>query len=260
MSLETGWRHDTPITDTLARRFVFNQADLNDLITGTLGGRSERHPGVALADSAVPVAYLNQAVLLRPVLSADDEVLDVVDDFFAAGSSQALVLSVWPTPDLTSRGWHPVGHPVFVVRSPGPFDFRQPDDVVLRSCETEEDFASAEQVAINGYPLPEATSLPPNALFGASLSGTALRMRLALVDGVPAAIGSGHVAHGVVNLCLAATLPSARRRRAWQSLVWARVNDAPDLPAAAFTSDDSRPGFIRMGFLPICRFTLWFRP
>ena len=260
MSLETGWRHDTPITDTLTRRFVFNQADLNDLIAGTIGGRSERHPGVALADSAVPVAYLNQAVLLRPVMSPDDEILDVVDDFFAAGTSQALVLSVWPTPDLTSRGWHPVGHPVFVVRAPGLFEFSQPGDVTLRPCATNDDFGSAEQVAIHGYPLPEAVSLRPNTLFSSALAGTTLRMRLALVDGVPSAIGSGHVAHGVVNLCLAATLPTARRRRAWQSLVWARVSDAPDLPAAAFTSDDSRPGFLRMGFLPICRFTLWFRP
>lgn len=34
---------------------------------------------------------------------------------------------------------------------------------------------------------------------------------------------------------------------------------APDLPAVAFTSDYSRPGFLRMGFLPITRFTMWAR-
>ena len=33
----------------------------------------------------------------------------------------------------------------------------------------------------------------------------------------------------------------------------------PALPAVAFTSDHSRPGFVRMGFLPITRFTLWSR-
>ena len=37
------------------------------------------------------------------------------------------------------------------------------------------------------------------------------------------------------------------------------VHDAPDLPAVAFTSDDSRPGFERMGFLAVSRFTLWQR-
>ena len=35
-------------------------------------------------------------------------------------------------------------------------------------------------------------------------------------------------------------------------------DDDPELPAVAYTSDDSRPGFVRMGFLPITRFTLWF--
>jgi hypothetical protein len=45
----------------------------------------------------------------------------------------------------------------------------------------------------------------------------------------------------------------------WEALVWARVADAPELPAIAYTSDYSRPGFVRMGFLPITRFTLWYR-
>jgi hypothetical protein len=73
-------------------------------------------------------------------------------------------------------------------------------------------------------------------------------------------VGLVHVAHGVVNLCLGATLPIARRRGVWESLVWARVADAPHLPAAAFTSDLSRPGFERMGFVVTHRLTLWLRP
>ena len=67
-------------------------------------------------------------------------------------------------------------------------------------------------------------------------------------------------AHGVVNLCFAATLDAGRRRGVWSALVWARVNQAPDQPAVAFTSDDSRPGFFKMGFIPVFRFTLLVRP
>jgi hypothetical protein len=36
--------------------------------------------------------------------------------------------------------------------------------------------------------------------------------------------------------------------------------DAADLPAVAYTSDFSRPGFERLGYLPITRLTLWWRP
>ena len=77
------------------------------------------------------------------------------------------------------------------------------------------------------------------------------------LDGTPIAVAASHTAHGVVNLCLAATLPTARRRGVWHALVATRCAGTPDLAAAAFTSDYSRPGFLRMGFLPITRFTLW---
>jgi hypothetical protein len=95
--------------------------------------------------------------------------------------------------------------------------------------------------------------LPPGLL------GTGVVARLGCVDGEPAATALQYVAHGAVNLCSAATLPVARRRGVWEELVWARVDAAPELPAVAYTSDYSRPGFLRMGFLPVVRFTLWMR-
>jgi hypothetical protein len=42
--------------------------------------------------------------------------------------------------------------------------------------------------------------------------------------------------------------------------VWARVAQNADQPVVAFTSDDSRPGFVKLGFLPMTRFTLFVRP
>jgi len=260
MTLETGWLDGTPVEDTVLRQFVHNQADLGEVIAGAVGGRHSRSPGLAMADAAVPVPYLNQAVLLGPVFSATDDRLDQIDGFIASGTNPAIVLSAWPTPDLTGRGWLLVGHPVFVVRSPAVHQSSAPGDVTIALCTDAAGLAVAERVVIDGYPLPEASAMPGNSILGAATLGGDLRVRVAYVDGAPAAVGSAHVAHGLVNLCLAATLPSARRRGAWASLVWARVDDAPELPAAAFTSDDSRPGFIRMGFLPITRFTLWLRP
>ena len=260
MSLENGWRPDTPISDSVLRRFLYNHAELGCLIADAAGGRHARTPQVAMADVGVPVPYLNQAVLLDPVLAAGSPVLTAIDEFFAAGHHPATILSAWPTPDLTSRGWVLVGHPRFVLRAPAEHTFRSNAGVAVRLAHTAADLAAAEAVAVRAYPLPEADDLRPNALFGPGLLGGSLRVRVAAVEGTPAAIGSSHVAHGVVNLCLAATLPTARRRGAWESLVWARIDDGPGLPAAAFTSDDSRPGFVRIGFLPVTRFTLWLRP
>ena len=92
---------------------------------------------------------------------------------------------------------------------------------------------------------------------GPALLGSAVRHWIGYLDSTPVAAAASHAAHGVVNLCLAATLPAARRHGVWRTLVAARCADTPDLPAVAFTSDYSRPGFLRMGFLPITRFTLW---
>ena len=132
-----------------------------------------------------------------------------------------------------------------------------PGDVDVRRAESAEDLALAERIVIGGYPVPELDGLPANRALGPALLESAVRHWVGYLDGIPVAAAASHAAHGVVNLCLAATLPAARRRGVWRTLVAARCAGTPDLPAVAFTSDYSRPGFVRAGFLPITRFTLW---
>jgi hypothetical protein len=257
--LETGWLPDTPVGDTLLRRFAFNQADVNELIAAACGGRSERHDDVSLADTGGVVAYYNQALPFRPLTGPGDPLLDRAEAFFAAGARPATLLSLWPTPDLSGRGWMLGGHPAFVARPAGPLAGEPRPGVEVRLVEGPDDLLAVERVAIDGYPLDEARSPPPGELLPAPLLDTPLRYRLALVDGRPVAAAANHGGHGVVNLCFAATLPDARRHGAWSALVRARLGDHPELPAVAFTSDFSRPGFERMGFLVVTRFTLWWR-
>jgi hypothetical protein len=147
---------------------------------------------------------------------------------------------------------------MFVVRGPvgEPAD-APPSEVNVRRAESPDDLALVERIVIDGYPVPELDGLPANRAIGPALLGSAVRHWIGFLDGNPVAAAASHAAHGVVNLCLAATLPAARRRGVWHALAAARCADTPDLPAVAFTSDDSRPGFLRTGFLPITRFTLW---
>src|SRR4051794_24693525 len=115
--LETGWLADTPVDDTLLRRYLHNQADVGVGMAVAAGGRVERTPEVVLSSYDVPVTYLRQAVLLRPLVGLDDPVLSQAEAFFPDGN--ALLFSAWPTPDLAERGWLLVGHPTFVARCPG---------------------------------------------------------------------------------------------------------------------------------------------
>jgi len=256
--LETGWLPDTPVDDTLMRRFLFNQVEVNEAIAGARG-RTERTDDVAFSDSQGPVFFFNQAILLRPLTGLDDSLLDTVDAFYAKSRHACSLLSLWPTPDLGRRGWSLVGHPAFVARGPFPYEHEQPADVEVVRVRTVDDMTVAERIFVDGYPMPEASGLPPGTILPPELLDGPLVLRLGVLDGEPVACGIGHVALGVDNLCGGATMPAARRRGVWESLVWARVADAPTLPAVAFTSDYSRPGFERMGFLPTLRLTMWAR-
>jgi hypothetical protein len=251
--LESGWLAGTPAGDTVLRQFVHNQIELNELVAALRGGRTERSQDAAFAHAGRVTPFLNQTVLLRPLLGRRDELLDRIEAFH--GDEPALLLSVWPTPDLRARGWTLMGHPTFVVRGPGPLPPGGAPTAAVERVASVDALRRFEQVLLEGYPAePSADGAPT---FPDGLVGSPLSLRVALLDDRAVATGASHVAHGVVNLCLAATLPDARRRGAWAALVRHRVADDPTVPAVAFTSDLSRPGFERMGFLPVTRFTLW---
>jgi hypothetical protein len=253
--LETGWFPGTPIEDNLVRRFLHNQADLSVALAETAGGEVLREPGVVATWYDTRVVYNSMAVLTSPLTP---DVLDQVDAFYAGRS--ATLLSAWPTEDLSDRGWVLMGHPMFVVKAPGHLAVPAPPGVTTEVACTADELALAERLACEGYPLPEALGAAPNSVYAEGTLETPLLVRLGRVDGEPVSVAASFLAHDVVNLCLAATLPSGRRRGVWAQLVAARVNDEAHLPAVAITSDDSRPGFTKLGFLPVQRMTMWLRP
>ena len=258
--LETGWLPDTPVQDNLIRQFLESQGAVDAAYTHD-NGRHEVLDDLFLADSGGSIPFLNQSILRRPLHGVDDPAL-VAAEAFAPTDRPSVLLSAWPTPDLGGRGWKLVGHPALVVRSPGPMDDARWADapgVTVTEVTTAQQLALAERVFVDGYPIPWAQGGPPGTALPPCLLDHSVRVRVASVDGEPAAVGLDRVGHGIVNLCGGAALPTARRRGAWKALVRARVLDAPDLPAVAYTSDDSRPGFARLGFLVLLRFTLWGR-
>ena len=144
--LETGWLDDTPADDNIVRGFTLAQAALDAELALAMGGRVDDDGEVALADSSGPVPYFNQAVLLRPLESADDPQLARIESFFAKSEGRPrTLLSMWPTPDLSTRGWSLVGHPAFCVRAPGPHANPRAEGVTIETVTTPERLAVAER-------------------------------------------------------------------------------------------------------------------
>lgn len=260
--LETGWLPDTPVDDTILRRFLHTFAASWESVAQAGGMSVRRDEQCSIVDLARPSGLFNSATLLQPLLGAElEDVLHRIEDHYdSEGRGDALLWSAWPTPDLRPRGWTLEGHPPLLVRPPGPAPGAAADHSALSGVVTATALADWSTVTVEAFPLDDVAR-------GAELLPTGIveddRWRFVMSrEGHRAvATGSQFVEHGLNLLVLAATRPEARGRDHYAALVADRINHRPELPAAAIVSDDSRPVLVgRFGFLPVSRFTLWTRP
>lgn len=260
--LTTGWEPDLPVADSLLRRFLFSWAGVCDAFARAAGGRTAATTRFALADYGRPSGWFNCATLLQPPdASGFDEVVDNIENLFARESGDCLLLSAWPTPDLQDRGWRLVGHPPLLVRPPGAvLAPPAPPAVELVQVEDGDTLAQWEQVAIEGYPLPELCPPVPGALAaGALLDDPRLLFTLGREAGRPVSIGALFSDYGVGCFTLGVTRTEARGRGHWRAHAIRRINAHPGLWMTGLFSDDSRPLAEGLGFIPVLRFTLWSR-
>ena len=67
------------------------------------------------------------------------------------------------------------------------------------------------------------------------------------------------MAEGITNVTIVATGPEARRRGYGEALTWRATLADPGLPALLISTEDGRPVYERMGYLPLFRLTVWKR-
>jgi hypothetical protein len=148
---------------------------------------------------------------------------------------------------------HPPLHllPAGRQRPPLPPGFR------IVQVSNERELKVMERVAIDGYPFPDLT---PGMVFGASLlRDPGIRFWLGYDDDKPVGLAISSVGFGINHVMLVVTLPEARGRGFGDALTWEASLLDPALPAMLLSSDLGRPVYERMGYLPLLRFTLWYR-
>jgi len=259
-ALATGWERDTPSDDTLVRSFVDGWSDMSEAVALGLGGRVIRDDTLMAADGASPGAYANSAVLLAPLTeSSAADTASRLTRFYAEGTGGSWMLfSATPTPDLRPYGLHLVGHPPLMFRPPGGEAPAPPPGIEIVEVTDDELLVTFERTCIEGYPMPELADAPPPCLLpDAVLTDPAFRMWIGVVDGEPSATSMAHVGDGMSHVEWVSAKEAVRGRGYGAAITWPSTLIRADVPSLLIASDDGRPVYDRMGYLPLTRFTVW---
>lgn len=256
--LTTGWEPEVPADDTVVRQAVLVHASWPIDVARAAGRpwqRTERWAGARIGDRG---ALTNPVVLLQPLRDSAAVVTEIESLFTEA--VPYLLLSPWPTEDLSRYGLTLIGHPPLMVRFPALHEVFARPGVEVREVTDAEALAVAERVLVEGYPMPDLEPLSPGDLLGAAILGGPSRVWVGYVDGEPASVAAAHSHAGATLVEYVAALPNARRRGAGAAVTWAATLSEPGQPAMLIASDDGRPVYQAMGYVPIERWTAWLRP
>lgn len=251
----TGWEPGLPVDDSVLRRYVFSRADRLARMARAVGGPIAGSDQAAFADPGSGSLFDNGVVLLQPPTPALLEtVMRQARTFFAPEHSWVL-LSVWPTPDLSWRGLELIGHPPLLLRPPGGAGLpTAPPGLHVVEVGTPSTQADFEQVLATGWSM--ASGAP---VVSPGLLGSVVRQFVGYQDGRPTAVAGGAPGHGMVELDWLTTLPEARNEGLGAVMAAEVLRAFPDQSAAVLATDRSRSLFERLGFVALLRATVWCR-
>ncbi|MCC6315934.1 MAG: GNAT family N-acetyltransferase, partial [Thermomicrobiales bacterium] len=250
--LETGWQPTTPPDDTLLRAYTLNVAAASAVLADSLGGRTLVSDAYALADVGRDAGFASSGVLLQPLGADFARVMAEIGAFYADGWGETMLMSPWPTPDLRPLGWGLVGHPPLHLLPPGRSAAPLPPGVRVGAVGDAAALTEWQRIAVLAYPFATLRRFGPHPLAGpAVLDDARMRFWLAFADERPVGAAQTFTEAGVTQVMLVATLPAARRRGIGAALTWAAALADPALPALLLSSDEGRPVYARMGFLPL---------
>jgi len=245
-------------TSTMTDRAVIAMAD-----RALHAARTAERPLLDASDLAVTWLgdrgfFTNTAhVLCEP---ADwEQVLERVDAAVPAEAPVSLI-SPWSVPTLDPARWQLVGHPPLMVRAPGGAVPSAPAELTITEVDDRSGLEAFERTLVDGYPDPTMQPYRWGCYGVERMLGGQTRFFLGTVAGRPVAVAAGHIAAGVVDVDMVATMADVRGRGYGEALTWAATQVETGLTAVLIASDLGRPVYERMGYVAVSRWTFWHRP
>lgn len=264
-NLSAGWEPDTPVCDSLLRRFLVNWTLSIEAHGVPLGGRTLRRDDLAAVDVGRPSVGANVTTLLAPLFpEGREEVMDALNDFYAfsteAMTGTVVLFSPWPTPDLRPYGWSLVEHLPLMLRPAGGVLPSPLPGLRIEEVRDTESLRAFEVAMVGGFVMPEVEAQGPGAAFNAGiLTDERLHLWVGWEDDRPVSAAATFVAAGINNVILVATVPEARQRGYGAALTWRATLADATLPSLLIATAEGQPVYERMGYLSLFRFTLWAR-
>lgn len=262
--LEDGWSPNLFAGDSVVRQAVMVHAAWATELARSIDRPWHDGDHWAAGNGSDRGVFSNWAMLKQPGLDLAQVVTEIAD-VYPAGEPYIL-MSPWPTGDLTALGLQLLGHPPLMVRFPWAPQTGPSTDLTVRWAETPDDLAEVERVLVTGYPLPELEPVTPGCIYGPGLVDGGDGARFVLVcdgdgDGETSLATATAMSHDGITLVEGvAALSEARGRGAGAAAAWAATTAFADQPAVLLASDDGQPVYERMGYLRIERWTVWMRP
>lgn len=252
--LETGWFADTPIDDTLIRRYVVANSEWMESVARASGGPVLRTDDVLAVDEHSPHPLLNTGILLRPVEAGRAEAVAAdLMGFYGGDGGPFSLFCPWPT---ELPGFEVGGHPPLMLRMPGGERPAPPGELTVAHATTREELGEYEQVLVDGFPLESLSPWRPGVVFHpANLHVPGTRFFVGRLDGRAVTAATSIVGCGVNHVEFVATLPDARGHGYGEAVTWEATMAAPELPALLVATDMGRPVYERMGYVALTRWT-----
>ncbi|HET7799716.1 MAG TPA: GNAT family N-acetyltransferase [Humibacillus xanthopallidus] len=256
--LTTGWEDDLDPGDSVERQAVLAHVSWARALTSAARGDFTEGPHWCAGSGGGASALLNLAIVTSPPRDWATTV-EGLSAAYPTGVS-AIVISPFPTPDLSIFGLALVGHPPLMFRPTSTVTATPTTPLEVHEATTVQHLRDAERVLVEGYPMPDMADLPPGDFYRPDVVVGPTRVFVGYDEGVPVATAAAHSAAGVTVVENVAVLATARGKGAGAALTWAATTAWPEQGAVLIASDDGQPVYERLGYLRIVRWTCWLRP